>query len=137
MIWRQGEKIIAFSLCTVQDDTVCHDYVGFDYAVAFELNLYYRVFHDIIEWAIGCGYKRFYSGSLNYDPKWHLRQSLYPIDLYVRHTSFPMNAILKRLMPLAGTDAFRSDSAEFPQLSGPVGKARAGDAELRRERQNP
>ena len=49
----------------------------------------YRVFHDIIEWAIANGYKRFYSGSLNYDPKWHLRHSLYPIDLYARHTSDP------------------------------------------------
>jgi hypothetical protein len=100
LIWRQDKKMIAFSLCTVQGDAVCHDYVGFDYAVAFELNLYYVVFRDIIEWAIGNSYKRFYSGSLNYDPKWHLRQSLYPIDLYVRHTSAPLNAILKRLMPL-------------------------------------
>ena len=100
LIWRQDRKIIAFSLCTVQGDAVCHDYVGFDYTVAFELNLYYRVFRDIIEWGIGCGYKRFYSGSLNYDPKWHLRQSLYPIDLYVRHTSDVMNAVLKRLMPM-------------------------------------
>jgi hypothetical protein len=99
-IWRQESHIIAFGLCTVQGDDLAHDYVGFDYAVAFELNLYYRVFHDIIEWAIANGYKRFYSGSLNYDPKWHLRQSLYPVDLYVRHTSDPINASLRRLLPL-------------------------------------
>ncbi len=98
--WRQGEKIIAFGLCTVQGDAICHEYVGFDYAVAFELNLYYVVFRDIIEWAIANGYKRFYSGSLNYDPKWHLRQSLYPIDLYVRHTSGPVNALFGKLLPL-------------------------------------
>jgi predicted N-acyltransferase len=99
-IWRQENHIIAFGLCTMQGDAICHEYVGFDYAVAFELNLYYRVFHDIIEWAIANGYKRFYSGSLNYDPKWHLRQSLYPVDLYVRHTSGPINALLRRLLPL-------------------------------------
>jgi hypothetical protein len=99
-IWRQDEKIIAFGLCTLQGESFSHDYVGFDYAVAFELNLYYRVFHDVIGWAIANGYKRFYSGSLNYDPKWHLRQSLYPVDLYVRHTSGPINALLKRLLPL-------------------------------------
>src|SRR6516164_7051905 len=99
-IWRQEQKIIAFGLCTVQGDTICHEYVGFDYSVAFELNLYYRVFHDIIEWAIANGCKRFYSGSLNYDPKWHLRQSLYPIDLYVRHTSGPVNALFRKLLPL-------------------------------------
>jgi hypothetical protein len=99
-IWRQENHIIAFGLCTMQGDAICHEYVGFDYAVAFELNLYYRVFHDIIEWAIANGYKRFYSGSLNYDPKWHLRQSLYPVDLYVRHTSGPINAVFRRLLPL-------------------------------------
>ncbi len=99
-VWRQDRRIIAFGLCMVQGDSISHDYVGFDYAVAFDLNLYYRVFHDIISWAIANGYTRFYSGSLNYDPKWHLRQSLYPIDLYVRHTSGPINALLRRLLPL-------------------------------------
>jgi len=99
-VWRQDSRVIAFGLCTIQPGNICHEYVGFDYSVAFDLNLYYRVFHDIIEWAIANGYKRFYSGSLNYDPKWHLRQSLYPIDLYVRHSSGPINAVLKRLLPL-------------------------------------
>ena len=99
-VWRQDTRIIAFGLCTIQADNICHEYVGFDYSVAFDLNLYYRVFHDIIEWAIANGYKRFYSGSLNYDPKWHLRQSLYPVDLYVRHTSGIVNAGLKRVLPL-------------------------------------
>ena len=99
-VWRQESKIIAFGLCTVQGDRICHEYVGFDYSVAFKLNMYYRVFHDIIEWAIANGYKRFYSGSLNYDPKWHLRQSLYPLDLYVRHASRPINALLRWLLPL-------------------------------------
>jgi peptidoglycan biosynthesis/recognition FemAB-like protein len=99
-VWRQDSRVIAFGLCTIQTGNICHEYVGFDYSVAFDLNLYYRVFHDIIEWAITNGYKRFYSGSLNYDPKWHLRQSLYPIDLYVRHSSGPINAALTRLLPL-------------------------------------
>ncbi|HEY6701525.1 MAG TPA: GNAT family N-acetyltransferase [Pseudolabrys sp.] len=99
-IWRQENRIIAFGLCTTQGNSICHEYVGFDYAVAFELNLYYRVFHDIIEWAIANLYKCFYSGSLNYDPKWHLRQSLYPVDLYVRHTSRPLNEVLRRVLPL-------------------------------------
>jgi predicted N-acyltransferase len=99
-VWRQDRRVIAFGLCMVQGDNISHDYVGFEYEVAFKLNLYYRVFHDIISWAIANGYTRFYSGSLNYDPKWHLRQSLYPIDLYVRHTSGPVNALLRRLLPL-------------------------------------
>jgi predicted N-acyltransferase len=58
-LWRQGERIIAFGLRTVVDESLCHEYVGFDYSVAFELNLYYRVFRDIIAWAIANGYKTF------------------------------------------------------------------------------
>jgi hypothetical protein len=77
-----------------------YEYVGFDYAVALKLHLYYRVFQDIVEWAIANGYREFHSGSLNYDPKWHLRQSLEPIDLYVRHVSAPTNAVFRRLLPL-------------------------------------
>ena len=99
-IWRQDQQAIAFALCMVHGDEIYHEYVGFDYGVAFKLHLYYRVFQDIVEWGIANGCKQFHSGSLNYDPKWHLRQSLDPIDLYVRHTSGPINAVLKRVLPL-------------------------------------
>lgn len=57
------------------------------------------MFHDV-EWAIANGYREFHSGSLNYDLKWHLRQSLDPIDLHVRHISPPINAMFRRLLPL-------------------------------------
>ena len=53
-----------------------------------------------VQCAIANGYRHFHSGSLNYDPKWHLRQSLDPVDLYVRHTSGLVNAALKRLLPI-------------------------------------
>jgi Acetyltransferase (GNAT) domain len=99
-VWRQSGRAVAFALCLVDGQDIYYEYVGFDYAVALKLHLYYRVFQDIIEWAIANGYREFYSGSLNYDPKWHLRQSLAPIDLYVRHTSAPINAVFRRLLPL-------------------------------------
>jgi hypothetical protein len=100
LIWRQDRRIIAFALCMVHEGSIGFEYVGFDYTVAFKLHLYYRVFRDLIAWAIENNCTRFYSGSLNYDPKWHLRQSLYPIDLYVRHTSDLINAVFRRLLPL-------------------------------------
>src|SRR5262249_55022520 len=99
-IWRQDQQAIAFALCMVHGGEIYHEYVGFDYTVAFELHLYYRVFQDIVDWGIANGCKQFHSGSLNYDPKWHLRQSLDPVDLYVRHPSGPINAVLKRVLPL-------------------------------------
>ena len=99
-VWRQDARAVAFALCMIHGEHIHHEYVGFDYSAAFKLHLYYRVFRDIIEWAIANGYREFHSGSLNYDPKWHLRQSLDPIDLYVRHTSAPINAVFKRLLPV-------------------------------------
>jgi hypothetical protein len=98
-VWRQCGRAIAFSLSMVQGGAICNEYMGMDYAVALELHLYYYMFRDVMNWAIARGYSRCFSTSLSYDPKWHLRFQLYPLDLYVRHMSPVGNAILKRLLP--------------------------------------
>jgi hypothetical protein len=97
-IWRQGEKIVAFGSCILQADTIHAEYLGLDYAVALDLHLYHYTFRDLISWGIAGGYKWFQSGSLNYDPKLHLRYRLAPIDLYVRHTSAIFNAVFSRVL---------------------------------------
>ena len=99
-IWRIDGKAIAFSLCMVHGDTLYDEYLGLDYGVAFDLHLYFHTLRDIIDWAIAHGLKWYVSSALNYDPKLHLRCELAPLDLYVAHTSRPINAILKRVLPL-------------------------------------
>jgi predicted N-acyltransferase len=99
-IWRRQGKVIAFASCLVQGDEIYGEYLGFDYSVALELHLYHNVMRDVISWAIEHGYKWFRSSGLNYDPKYHFRHRLDPIDLYVRHTSPTVNAMLKRVLPL-------------------------------------
>jgi hypothetical protein len=99
-VWRQSGRIIAFSLSMVEGDTIYNEYLGLDYAVALDLHLYFYAFRDITTWAIANGYKWCISSGLSYDPKWHLRFELHPLDLYVRHTSRPANAALKWLLPL-------------------------------------
>jgi hypothetical protein len=98
-IWRQNGKIIAFGSCILQDDTIHAEYLGLDYNVALELHLYHYTFRDLISWGITRGYKWFHSSSLNYDPKFHLRYRLDPIDLYVRHTSTICNSVFSRIVP--------------------------------------
>jgi hypothetical protein len=98
-VWRQNGKIVAFGSCLLQGDTIHGEYLGLDYEVALDLHLYHYTFRDLINWAIAHGYKRFHSSALNYDPKFHLRYQLDPIDLYVRHTSTICNAILRRVLP--------------------------------------
>jgi hypothetical protein len=98
-IWRQGEKIVAFGSCLLQGDTIHAEYLGLDYRVALDLHLYHYTFRDLVSWGITNGYKRFHSSALNYDPKFHLRYKLDPLDLYVRHTSPICNAVFARILP--------------------------------------
>jgi predicted N-acyltransferase len=97
--WRRGNKLVAFSLCMLQGDSLYAEYVGFDYAVALDLHLYHYVVRDMISWGISKGYKWFRSSALNYDPKLHMRHRLDPIDLYVRHTSALANVIFRLALP--------------------------------------
>lgn len=99
-LWRQGGQLVAFTLCMIEDDALYAEYIGLDYAVALDLHLYHYAVRDTISWAIANGYKWLRSSGLNYDPKLHLRHKLDPVDLYVRHTSPLLNALLKRILPL-------------------------------------
>ncbi|MGI8891305.1 MAG: GNAT family N-acetyltransferase [Chthoniobacterales bacterium] len=97
-VWRQDGKAIAFSLCLVHDGTIYDEYLGLDYEVAFDLNLYFYTFRDIITWALDQGLQSYCSSPLNYDPKLHLGCELVPLDLYVMHTAALLNPIFRRAL---------------------------------------
>ena len=98
-IWRQAGKAVAFSFCTIWKDSIYDNDIGLDYDVAHELNLYYVTFRDLIEWALAHQLKYYHSAPFNYDPKLHLRLQLVHVDLYVRHASKFINALIKRIAP--------------------------------------
>ena len=94
-IWRQGGRIIAFSLCLVHGG-ILHDLaVGLDYTVALDLHLYFLTWRDVIQWCLKNGVTTYHTGPLNYDPKLHLKLLLVPQDLYARHNSPLLNPIFK------------------------------------------
>ena len=97
-IWRQEGRAIAFSLCLVHDGTIYDEYLGLDYRVAFDLNLYFYTLRDIITWALDHGLHSYCSSPLNYDPKLHLGCELVPLDLYVMHTGALLNPIFRRAL---------------------------------------
>jgi len=99
-LWRQNGKLIAFSLCLVEGDTVYGEYIGLDYSIALDIHLYFYVMRDTISWAIANGYKSIVSSGLSYAPKLQMAHVLEPLDLYVRHTSPLANMVLKRVLPL-------------------------------------
>ncbi len=94
-LWRQNGKIVAFALCMIHGDTIHDLNVGLDYAVALDLHLYFVTWRDVVQWALANGLKRYYTAPLNYDPKFHLRMELAPLDLYAWHTSRLINPIFK------------------------------------------
>ena len=98
-IWRQHGKAIAFSFCTVWKDTIYDNDIGLDYGVAYDLNLYFLTFRDLINWALKNQLKYYRSGPFHYDPKLHLRLKLVDVDLYVKHLSPVLNAIIKVAAP--------------------------------------
>ncbi|MEP6685585.1 MAG: GNAT family N-acetyltransferase [Verrucomicrobiota bacterium] len=101
-IWRQQGKVIAFSLCLVHEGTIYDEYLGLDYAVAFDLHLYFYTLRDIIKWALAEGLESYCSSPLNYDPKLHLGCVLFPLDLYVMHTVGWLNPIFRRAIKFLG-----------------------------------
>ncbi len=98
-IWRLDGRIIAFSFCSLWENAIYDHDIGFDYQFAHELCLYHRTYHDVIEWALANGLTAYHCGPFNYDPKAHLRMKLLDVDLYLRHTSGVINALLKWIAP--------------------------------------
>jgi len=113
-VWRQGGRIVAFTVCMMQGDSLYAEYIGLDYAVALDLHLYHYAVRDMVRWAISNGYKWFCSSGLNYDPKFHLRCVLDPLDLYVRHTSGVINAPVKWLLPWLAPVRYDETLKRFP-----------------------
>jgi Acetyltransferase (GNAT) domain len=98
-VWRQEGRIIGFAMCMVHEDSISFEYLGLDYRVALDLHLYHHVMRDLFTWAIANGCRRVSSTAVKYDPKFRFRFTLDPLDLYVRHTSDVVNAVMKRLLP--------------------------------------
>ena len=113
-VWRQNARIVAFTLCMIEEDAIYAEYIGLDYSVALDLHLYHYAVRDMITWSIARGYKWFRSSALNYDPKLHLRHQLDPIDLYVRHTSRLKYPLLKLILPLIEPTRYDKTLKKFP-----------------------
>jgi hypothetical protein len=113
-LWRLDGRIVAFNLCTIMGDSLCSDYVGFDYSLAFDLHLYHIVARDVTTWAISKKLKWCRSTSLNYEPKLRLGHELEPLDLYVKHTSPVVNFVLKRVLRFLEPVRYDKQLKRFP-----------------------
>jgi hypothetical protein len=113
-IWRQNDKIVAFSFCLVCDDAIYDECIGLDYDVALDLHLYFYTLRDIISWALQHRLKYYYSNPLNYEPKLHLDCELVPLDLYAMHTNPLVNPIFRRVLKYLGPTQHDPVLRKFP-----------------------
>ena len=105
-LWKREGKLVAFSLCLVHGETIADCYLGLDYSLAHQLHLYFVTLRDVMEWSVKNGYKEYVSTPLNYDPKQHLRFLLDPLDLYIRHPSRWLNAIIAPFIKILGPTGY-------------------------------
>jgi hypothetical protein len=73
------------------------------------------------------GYKWLQSNGLNYDPKLHLRYRLKPVDLYVKHTSFVVNTMLRLILPLLEPTRYDKTLKKFSNYSELWGTAASSE----------
>jgi hypothetical protein len=100
LIWRKGGKIVAFASCVVHDGVLKDNYIGLDYSIALDYHLYFVTWRDTVVWALKNGVRIYHSAPLNYDPKYHFRMDLEPLDLYVRSPHGWLNPIFRLVLPL-------------------------------------
>jgi hypothetical protein len=98
-IWRQNGRIIAFASVLVYEGVLRDNYIGLDYAVALDYHLYFVTWRDTIIWALKNGIHTYHCAPLNYDPKYHFRMDLEPLDLYVLSAHTWLNPIFRRVLP--------------------------------------
>jgi predicted N-acyltransferase len=116
-IWRQSDKLVAFSFCLVCGDAIYDECIGLDYSVALDLHLYFYTLRDIISWALKQGLKYYYSNPLNYEPKLHLDCELVPLDLYVMHTNPLLNPVFCRVIKYLGPTRHDPVLRKFPNAN--------------------
>jgi Acetyltransferase (GNAT) domain len=112
-IWRQEGRIIAFASTIVHQGVLRDNYIGLDYSVALDYHLYFVTWRDTIVWALKNGIHTYHSAPLNYDPKYHFRMELEPLDLYVRAPNGWLNAIFKRVLPFLEPTRYDSVIRKF------------------------
>ena len=112
-IWRQSGRIIAFASVLIHDEVLRDNYIGLDYSIALDYHLYFVTWRDTIIWALKNGVRTYHSAPLNYDPKYHFRMDLEPLDLYTLASHTWLNPIFRRVLPLLEPTRYDSTIQKF------------------------
>jgi len=99
-IFRKDEKIVAFNLCLIKNDTCIDKFIGFDKELSRQYHLYQVTFCHNIDWCIKNGIKYYQMGITDYHPKIRLGAKLIKLDNYIKLKNPLFNLFLKPIARL-------------------------------------
>ncbi|MFH1281313.1 MAG: GNAT family N-acetyltransferase, partial [Candidatus Omnitrophota bacterium] len=99
-------RLAAFNLCFLYDNLLIDKFVGFDYEISKQFNLYFVIQAYNIKWCLSNSLCYYYSGQTNYEPKIRLGGKLITLYAYLKHKNMFFNSFLKLLIPLFKPDNF-------------------------------
>lgn len=84
-LWRLDGRIVAFALCLVSAERMIDYYLGFDYALAYDLHLYFTRFRDLMKWCIEKKIPVYEMGNTGYEAKRRLGFGFIRLFVYAKH----------------------------------------------------
>ena len=90
-------KLAAFNLCFVYNDLFIDKFIGFDYEISKQYNLYFVCQAYNINWCLNNSLCYYYSGQTNYETKTRLGGKLIILYAYLKHGNMFLNFFLKSL----------------------------------------
>ncbi len=99
-----GSRLAAFNLCFVHKNTLIDKYIGFDYDIAYQYNLYFFSWCYNIEWCLKNSLRYYQVGQTDYHPKLRLGGKLIPLYAYVKHNNPALNVLMRLLAKLLAPD---------------------------------
>jgi len=76
------EKIVAFNLCLIKNNTCIDKFIGFDPDAAYRYHLYFTTFYHNINWCIKNNIRYYQLGVSDYYPKVRLGAKIIPLYIY-------------------------------------------------------
>ncbi len=84
-LWRLEGRIVAFAFCFVSAERMIDYYLGFDYALAYDLHLYFTRFRDLMKWCIENKIPVYEMGNTGYEAKRRLGFGFIRLFVYAKH----------------------------------------------------
>lgn len=113
-----GDRLAAFNLLLLGDDRVIDKFLGMEYPLARDHNLYAVSWMENVRFALQSGRRLLQSGQTAYASKLRFGSMLVPSAIHVRCRIRPLNGLLPRLSPWLAFDRWDPDLRALMQAGG-------------------